>query len=80
MSDVGANVSELQQALPVDRILQQAVRRAGLAQRHIRHKQEVSGLAGQHKKQAGSGRAAMRHDVKQGLRRFRLSPTVEPAW
>jgi len=67
-------------ALPAERLLQQALRRTSLALRHIRHKQEAAAAAGQHKKQAGAGRAALRSEIKRELRRFRTPPALEPAW
>jgi len=79
LSDASAALTEML-ALPAERLLQQALRRTSLALRHIRHKQEAAAAAGQHKKQAGAGRAALRSEIKRELRRFRTPPALEPAW
>lgn len=79
LAEGSAAVNEL--VVPVERLVQQALRRAGLAKRHLQHKQEAAALVGQHRKQAGGGRGAARRAAKAELRRvLRSGAAVEPAW
>ena len=79
LAEGSAAVNDL--VVPVERLVQQALRRAGLAQRHLKHKQEAAALVGQHRKQAGAGRGAARQAVKRELQRLlRSGAAVEPAW